>query len=238
MWWAPRRASWWIGLLFAIGASCFLVASLPGVEPRIGSGADAWTFVVGSVFFTTAAGLQWLETINADPGPGIPHARFHLVSLEPHRIDWWASGVQLVGTTLFNLNTVQALRTGSGGGAYDRLVWAPEALGSVCFLASGLLSYGEVGGRPARPRWASLEWDIAAVGLAGCMAFALSAVAAFGAPSSAAAMHPAAANALTALGAVCFLAGAVLLLPEGARVDPGPGGLAPDAPTPGGTLWG
>lgn len=172
------------------------------------------------MFFTSVTGLQRLETINADPGPGIPHPRLRVVSVEPLRIDWWAVGVQFVGTTLFNLNTVPALRAGSDGGSYDRLVWTPEALGSVCFLASGVLAYAEVGGRPARPRLASLEWDIAAAGLAGCVAFVLSAIAAFRVPSSGGVVGLDAANALTAL---CFLAGAVLLLPEGAATDSGRG---------------
>src|SRR5215213_4562921 len=36
---------------------------------------------------------------------------------------------------------------------YDRLVWRPDALGSICFLVSGYLAYLEVCGRPfCRPK--------------------------------------------------------------------------------------
>src|SRR5262245_9949688 len=66
VWWAPDRASWWIGVLFAIGSTCFLVGPFPGFVEWVGSRADGIVFFVGSIFFTTAAGLQFLESMNAD----------------------------------------------------------------------------------------------------------------------------------------------------------------------------
>ena len=133
VWWAPERASWWIGILFAVGSSCFLVAPFPGFVELVGSGVDGMVFFAGSVFFTSAATLQCLETFNADRGPG-------------------------------------------GG----------------------------------------LEWRIAAVNLAGCVAFGISAVGAYVVPATGDVVDLAVANAFTALGALCFLVGAVLLLPESA----------------------
>src|SRR5829696_866125 len=70
VWWAPERASWWIGVLFAVGSSCFLVAPFPGFVELVGSGVDGMVFLVGSVFFTSAATLQCLETFNADREAG------------------------------------------------------------------------------------------------------------------------------------------------------------------------
>ena len=66
---AARHASWWIGILFAVGSICFMVAPMPWFFDLAGPQVDAAVFFVGSVFFTSAAALQWLETINADPGP-------------------------------------------------------------------------------------------------------------------------------------------------------------------------
>jgi hypothetical protein len=109
-------------------------------------------FFVGSIFFTSAAALQWLETINADPGPALRRGKLRLVTFEPHRIDWWSSGVQLVGTVYFNVSTFQALQDGLDAGGYDRLVWKPDALGSICFLVSGYLAYVEVSGHALWPR--------------------------------------------------------------------------------------
>ena len=50
---------------------------------------DRLVFFVGSIF-TSAAALQWLEAINADPGPEARRERFRLLAWEPHRIDWWS----------------------------------------------------------------------------------------------------------------------------------------------------
>jgi hypothetical protein len=212
VWWAPRRASWWIGVLFAVGSACFFVGPFPGFEELVGSGIDGLVFFVGSIFFTSAAALQWLETINVDPGPGQQRRRFRVLAFEPGRIDWWASGVQLVGTLLFNVNTFRALQTGLDADSYDRLVWTPDAIGCVCFLVASGLAYAEVGGRRR-----TLAWRIAALNLVGSVAFGISAIAAYWVPSQGSVLDLAAANAFTAIGGLCFLLGALLLLPEGAE---------------------
>jgi len=216
VWWAPHRASWWIGVLFAIGASCFLVGPLPGFVQAVGSAVDAAVFFVGSIFFTAAAGLQCLETFNADRGPTTSERSFRVLVFEPRRIDWWSCVVQFVGTLAFNVTTFRALQTGISNVSYDRLVWAPDAFGSACFLVSGYLAYVEVCGRFVCWRRRSLEWKIAAVNLLGCIAFGISALGSYVVPSSGSVVNLAAANFNTALGGLCFLVGAVLLLPEGA----------------------
>jgi hypothetical protein len=219
VWWAPRRASWWIGVLFAIGSTCFFVGPFPGFEQLVGSGVDGLVFFVGSIFFTTAAALQWLETINADPGPALRRGTLRVVTFEPRRIDWWSSGIQLVGTVYFNFSTFHALQDGLDAGAYDRLVWKPDVFGSICFLVSGYLAYIEVCGHPFWTRERTLEWKIAAVNLVGCIAFGISAIASFWVPDAGGVLALAASNWFTALGGLCFLVGAILLLPESAGTD-------------------
>ena len=93
------------------------------------------TFFVGSLLFTSAAALQWLETINADPGPANRAGRLKIVTLEPRRIDWWSSGVQLVGTVFFNVTTFRGIQTSLESTSYDQLVWRPDALGSISISA-------------------------------------------------------------------------------------------------------
>jgi len=174
-------------------------------------------FFAGSIFFTAAATLQYVETVNADRGPdGAGRQRLRLLTFEPRRIDWWSCVVQIAGTILFNVDTFHALQTGLDATEYDRLVWAPDALGSLFFLISGYLAFLEVCGRAAcRPR-RTLEWWIAAVNLLGCVAFGISAIASYAVPSTGSIVDLAAANAFTALGALCFLVGSILLLPESA----------------------
>jgi len=204
IWWAPHRASWWIGVLFALGSSCFAIAPFPGFVQLVGSGVDGAVFFVGSIFFTSAAALQCVESIRADPSPS-------------RRLDRWSSVVQFAGTLLFNVNTFRAMQTGFANPEYNRLVWAPDAVGSACFLVSGYLAYVATCGCLFCWRRRDLEWRIAAVNLLGCVAFGISAIASFVVPSTGSVVDLAAANVCTAFGGFCFLAGAVLLLREGAR---------------------
>jgi hypothetical protein len=103
--WAPRRASWWVGVLFAIGSTCFLVGPFPGFVELVGSTVDGIVFFVGSIFFTSAATLQLLTTENAWRG-----------------LAWWSSAVQVAGTIFFNVSTFDALRKGLDATEYNRLV--------------------------------------------------------------------------------------------------------------------
>jgi hypothetical protein len=194
-WWAPHRASWWIGVLFAIGSLCFMLGPLPGFIQLVGSAADGTVFFVGSVFFTSAALLQFRE---ADVGT----------------VDWRASMIQLVGTVFFNINTFRAMQQSFDTSNVDRLVWAPEAVGSICFLVSGLLAYLEVRDGGLRRAARTLEWKISTVNLAGCILFGISAIAGWVVPKTGDVLDLAAANVTTSLGALCFLIGALLLLTE------------------------
>ncbi len=97
-----------------MGASCFLIAPFPGFVELVGSAVDGAVFFVGSIFFTSAAALQCLETFNADREPGDRGARwrFRVLAFEPRRIDWWSSVVQFAGTLFFNVDTFRAMQTG------------------------------------------------------------------------------------------------------------------------------
>ena len=198
-WWAPRRAAWWIGFLFAIGSTCFLVGPFPGLVELVGSEIDGVVFFVGSLFFTSAAALQYVDG-------GL---------FRPRGLDWWSNAIQLVGTVFFNVSTLDALRRGLDANEYDRLVWTPDARGSICFLVAGCLAVLAFG-KARRTR----DWWIAVVNLAGCVAFGISAVAAYVVPSTGDALDLAGANVFTSLGALCFLIGAVLLIPQAANVSP------------------
>src|SRR5687768_5287335 len=94
---ARHPAVWWIGVLFAIGSVCFVVGPMPGFVQLVGSAADGTVFFVGSLFFTSAAFLQYLQAAN--PGPG----RKRVLRFHPRSSDWWASLVQLIGTLYFNV---------------------------------------------------------------------------------------------------------------------------------------
>ena len=182
----------------------------------MGSAVDGVVFFVGSIFFTSAAALQFVDACNANGN------RFRLVAFEPRSPDWWSSAVQLAGTIFFNVSTFDAMKAGLEATEYNRLVWAPDALGSICFLVSGIVAYVAVAGGHIFPARRSRGWWIAAVNLLGCIAFGISAVASYVIPSTGSAVDLARANVTTALGALCFLIGAILLLPSSADA-PGAG---------------
>jgi hypothetical protein len=218
-WWAPGAVGWWIGVLFAAGSVCFALGAAPGYVDAVGVAADGVTFFVGSIFFTVAALLQYLEVANAAhhlPGTEAPERR-RWVSWQPHDLGWWAAVVQLAGTLLFNISTFDAMAEHLSARQEDRLVWTPDSLGSICFLVASGLAWAEVsrGWWSFRPR--SLPWLVTALNLVGSIAFGASAVASHVVPASDQVRDATVMNLGTFVGALCFLAGAVLLLPERTR---------------------
>ncbi len=202
-------------MLFAIGSACFLVGPFPGFVQAVGAPADGMVFFVGSIFFTAAAFLQYLEAASADESPVQERGSTRLFCFAPRRIDWLSSLIQLGGTFFFNISTFHALQSGLDSGQVDRLVWAPDALGSVCFLVSGILAYLEVRGGFSLRSEPSIEWRIGAINLLGCVLFGISAIASFIVPETGSIVDLGAANWTTSAGALCFGVGAILLLREG-----------------------
>ena len=215
-WWAPGAIGWWIGVLFAIGSICFALGAAPGYVEAVGDAADAITYFVGSIFFTSAALLQYLEVANASrelPESGRAE-RWRLFTWEPGRIDWIASVVQLAGTFFFNASTFHAMSENLSATQANRLVWAPDALGSIAFLVASGLAWAEVSHGWWSWRPCSLSWWITALNLAGSIAFGVSAVASKVITETDQVRNVTLMNLGTFLGALGFLAGAILLLPE------------------------
>ena len=212
-WWAPRARGWWIAILFAVGSLLFAVGSVPGYVNAVGVRWDSVTYFIGSLFFTSAAFLTYREAVDAGPEARDPgHRRFFV--FQPRRIDWWATAVQLVGTLYFNVSTGVAMGTDLTAQTAHQHVWRPDAVGSVCFLvASGLawfeVCHGWIAWRPG-----SWGWWISLANLVGSIAFGVSAVAGYISPVTGQLRNAERANLGTLAGAVCFLIGALLLLPE------------------------
>jgi hypothetical protein len=210
-----------MSVLFALGSLCFAVAAIAAQwasTPR--PGIDV-TFFVGSILFTSAAYLQYLQAVNAEGATGSQRRRSGLraASWEPARIEWLASSVQLAGTIFFNISTFAAMKHGLSSSQSNRRVWAPDAFGSVCFLVSSALAYAEVCHRRVCFHWRSLSWRIVALNLLGSIAFGAAAIASLVEPSSGEPVSARVANGGTALGGVCFLIAAVALMPAAAAEE-------------------
>lgn len=186
--------------LFAIGSSFFAVGTAPGFSPAAGAGAANVLCFIGSWFFTSAA---WIQLVRSGP---------------EGTVEWYSAAVQFGGTVLFNVSTGASVWAHAVM-AERRLVWAPDATGSLAFLISAAL--GIVAVTAAVGGWAptSRDWQAGWINMIGCIAFAASAVGAFVFETGSIA-DEALANLGTFLGAVCFFAAAVLVLPMTGRVTP------------------
>src|SRR3954465_10104412 len=189
--------------LFALGAVCFVVGPFPGYAELVGAQADAITFFVGSIFFTGGGALQaaiaWPERRSSPHGP--PARR--------------SAAIQLAGTLFFNVTTYQAVHTSLSDASYDRVVWRPDAFGSICFLVSGLIAYRASSRHGLWPARGTAGWWEPGVNLLGCVLFGIAAVAGYVVPDSGSVLDLAAANVTTALGAACFFACAAATLRTG-----------------------
>ena len=190
-------AELWMAWAFGLGSACFLVGPIAFYATLVGPRADAITFFVGSILFTAGGALQsWL----AAPGRAADAAG---------RAAWWTAIVQSLGTLFFNVTTFRAVQVTLSQPDYDRLVWRPDAFGSVCFLVSGVIAYRASARRGWRPRRTGPGWWQPVVNLLGCIFFGIAAVAGYVVGSSTSELDQAAANVTTAAGAACFLACAV-----------------------------
>ena len=205
----------WIAVLFIVGSALFGLGALPFYSQVVGLRVCALTFFVGSLFFTGAAFLQYREA-GATLLTG--SQRHPLAVWAPRNLGWLACVIQLAGTLWFNWSTGNALRSNLGAALADQRVWRPDALGSIAFLvASGLaLADASRSADPRRPR--PRTWKIGVANMVGSVAFGVSAIASYVVPASGDVWNAELSNLGTFAGAVCFLIGAILLLPQRAAL--------------------
>jgi hypothetical protein len=204
-----------VGALFIVGSACFAIGSAPMLSSVASPKLISSVYFIGSLFFTSAGYLQYLQAINAR-GTGEQHAIHRWFGAMPRSLGWWAAAVQLAGTLFFNVTTFAALHTGFTVHQENLRVWSPDFFGSICFLVASWLAIEEIrvpdGGR--RWRWNEIPWRVVWLNMIGSIFFMASAIAAFVRPATDELLSASLANGGTFLGALCFLAGAWLLLLE------------------------
>ena len=229
--WMPSKLNWWIGGIFALGSLLFAAASVLSLSSALAARFSLETlsinaiYFAGSIPFTMAAYLQLFQAANVAPFE-IPHAetseRFHVFGWKPHDAGWLSCALQFVGTILFNFNTFDAMIPSLTWFEEDLVVWAPNIIGSILFLASGYLAFIETchGYRGWQPR--SISWWVVLINLLGCVGFLISALFSIFLPGPPDAAMVTLAVAFTLQGAVCFLFGSLLMLPETALEERSP----------------
>jgi hypothetical protein len=190
-----------MALFFALGATCFMVGPFLGFA--IGDVGTSIVLFVGAILFTIGGGIQtWLAYPERDSPSG-------------GRAAWWTATVQSAGTLAFNVTTTTAFVSALPSAQYDRLVWRPDAVGSVFFLVSGVIAYVASPRHRWLPKRTGAGWWEPGVNLLGCIFFGISAIAGYVVPGTGSVLSLAASNWTTSLGAACFLACAAATLRTG-----------------------
>ena len=212
----PVRLNDGVAILFMIGSTCFALGSVPWYADAVGTSADGVTFFVGSIFFTTASLGQLLQA--QTPGmTGVDERGQHQRTPVrwrawlPHDRDWMAAVTQFPGTLFFNASTFAALAGYTTTNQVNDQVWRPDFFGSTLFLVASF--YALLALRtPLLRQLRSLPGQIAWLNMVGSIAFMASALASYVLPGGDE-ISEAISVGGTLLGALCFLAGAALMLP-------------------------
>jgi hypothetical protein len=216
---APHRLNTSIAWLFMVGSACFALGAVPWYASFVGATADALTFFLGSIFFTTASYRQLLQAqspaMAADAAEPDDQRAQRLVRFAwlPRDRGWLSAATQFPGTLAFNVSTLFAVSASLTAAQGYRLVWRPDFVGSVLFLASstfGILALARTA-PPTRSR--RLFGRIAWTNMAGSVFFMASAIGSLVVPATGSVLDERWMNLGTFLGAVCFFVAAGLLLP-------------------------
>ena len=144
----PARLNFVLAWLFMLGASCFALGAIPAYVHAVGAAADAITFFVGSIFFTSASYLQLVQAQSpgmTDVDEQRQHTRVRAVpwAWRPGDKNWLAAATQFPGTLFFNISTFAETAHNLTAAEADRHVWRPDIFGSILFLvASRLRDFG------------------------------------------------------------------------------------------------
>ncbi len=195
------------GALFAAGAAVAQFGSGNALE-------SASIYFAGGLFFNTGGYASLLQVINAPrhvvgSNVLVTH-RWRWWSHEPMRVDWLSAFLLFTGTLVFGVNLLNSFLQGLSVQQINRLIWVPDVVGCLLFLASGHLALIEVCHGRLRILPRSLGWWIVAVNQLGSVLFMVSALAAFTRPATGSPVNVDIANWGTLTGALCFSVGGVL----------------------------
>jgi hypothetical protein len=205
-----------IAWLFIIGSSCFIAAPLMSLYflDSISQNIINYTYFSGSIFFTSASYLQYLQAINADitNKKYLTHEvkKWKWFAIRVHSLGFWATSVQFIGTLFFNLNTYSGtIGKLSDSTVYD-FITMPNMLGSICFLTASFFAWLEVYHDKCMLAFKTVLWWIIWLNIFGSIFFQISAFYGFSSSSEAVEM----ATYSTMFGAICFFIASYLLILE------------------------
>lgn len=225
--WAPQRLAWWIAWVFLIGSVLFIAGAAGSLAPGFFGGehemslfADGCYFV-GATLYTLSIYGQLFESINADDRVGADresHApsQYRWFAFEPTRLSFLTPFVLLVGSLVYNYETVFAL--GSVVGVLPELaLWWSSLVGGVLFLVSSFLQLIEAGHGYLTFEPRDVSCWVAVFFVVGSLGFIVGSLPGFpetGFPAAGEGAGPAIVKVGFLIGGVAFLIGSYLMLPE------------------------
>ncbi|WP_170178378.1 hypothetical protein [Flammeovirga pectinis] len=191
-----------MSVLFMIGASLFMGASIGFLLPNPNSSQLNITYFVGSIPFTSAAFLQLLDASNQKG------QSWQLLVYRPQNTGYKAALSQWLGTILFNLNTFDATFNLTWQQS-DFLVWTPNMIGSIFFMISAIYLLKDINFAFDSK---NNEFNSVWVNFLGCLTFLLSAFTSIYLPTAFPIWVVDFALINTLLGAFCFFLASALTL--------------------------
>jgi hypothetical protein len=220
--WAPDRLAWWVAVCFVLGSFHFTLGPVFSISGwGLAGHARALWYFVGSVFFTLASYLQYLEAVNAplgpeyfakDPTANPSGSRWRWVGFFPKHVAFWASFPQFIGTLCFNLNCWSGLSANPSLFSAWLDQWTAGVMGSVFFLVSAWFAILEVGHSffAFKPR--DVSWWVVWTNFVGCAGFLVGSL--FALPDAGSGWMLTTDNWFNFQGGLFFLISSYLMLPE------------------------
>lgn len=215
---APKRLSWWIAIFFLIGSFLFAFGSFSSnwhylLSSKLFSALNInLIFFIGSLFFTSAALLQIIETDRHNIADLAYPNKNRIVKLLKNA-GFLSALSQFAGTILFNFNTLDAMQRNLSWIKKDFFIWMPDLIGSMLFLISSFFAFAEVYDK-RQLNLDSIEFWIVFLNIAGSISFFISALFAYYLPNVPEVSMEFRANLFTFVGAVLFFSASYLMIPE------------------------
>ncbi|MBB6459280.1 hypothetical protein [Flammeovirga kamogawensis] len=191
-----------MSVLFMIGASLFMNASIGFLLPNPNSSLLNITYFIGSIPFTSAAFLQLLDSSNQKGQP------WRLLVYRPQNLGYKAALSQWLGTILFNFNTFDATFNLTWQQS-DILVWTPNMVGSIFFMISAIYLLNDINFVFDSK---NNEFNGVWINFLGCLTFLISAFASIYFPTALPKWVSNFALINTFIGALCFFLASALTL--------------------------
>lgn len=202
-----------MALGFGVGSLFFAVGQVVAYLVTDPTPSD-WLFIIGALFFTFGATVQWYAAVVHHPDFDTWTSRALWDMTNP---DWFSAVVQWIGTICFNVMTITALAVSSDDLYTDEpLVWESNMAGSAMFLVSSIIAMHSVVRLRRHRLVRSRSTLILLLNLVGSVLFGLSAMASkLVAPGVV--RNESWVGIGTFWGALAFLAASLLMLPPPPR---------------------